>query len=236
MFTPAAPIGHVNGKNVVALFGKSDAQSWWAKRKSDSEYDLERKEKRRRLLEPQENVEIRGGGAKGSLARLLVDEPSPVRDHSNGAPAISATAMPEDNALASDPAHKTIIIHPGSKVLRIGRASDANPLEVANVIARRTKTRTGTVYSSSQVPREDANGVSSLDSTALPAKIEALRTIFRSRMRQAKLRGPTGAKDIAASFNAAAEPEYLEQSETQSHAFSTTEDFVVGEHVCFMSK
>lgn len=38
-----------------------------------------------------------------------------------------------------DPTTKTIVIHPGSAWLRIGRASDAFPVSVPNVIARRRK-------------------------------------------------------------------------------------------------
>ena len=34
-----------------------------------------------------------------------------------------------------------IVIHPGSRSLRIGRASDVNPIVVSNVIARRQKAR-----------------------------------------------------------------------------------------------
>lgn len=42
--------------------------------------------------------------------------------------------------LSLDPMSRTIIIHPGSSWLRIGRASDAFPLSVPNVIARRSLT------------------------------------------------------------------------------------------------
>lgn len=43
----------------------------------------------------------------------------------------------QDPDLAIDPMSRTIIIHPGSRTLRIGRASDAFPISVPNVIARR---------------------------------------------------------------------------------------------------
>lgn len=46
----------------------------------------------------------------------------------------------EDLELSLDPMSRTIIIHPGSSWLRIGRASDAFPLSVPNVIARRSLT------------------------------------------------------------------------------------------------
>lgn len=32
-----------------------------------------------------------------------------------------------------------VVIHPGSRFLRIGRASDVNPITVPNVVARKTK-------------------------------------------------------------------------------------------------
>lgn len=58
-----------------------------------------------------------------------------------------------------DPLSKTIVIHPGSRWLRIGRASDAFPLAIPNVIARKRR---------GFVPGPDAKGKQCEDSTPAP--------------------------------------------------------------------
>lgn len=50
--------------------------------------------------------------------------------------------MQDEYELASDPMLKTIIIHPGSRWLRIGRASDAFPITMPNVIASKSSSPT----------------------------------------------------------------------------------------------
>lgn len=54
-------------------------------------------------------------------------------------PAELTERLQEDEETTTDPLSKTIVIHPGSKWLRIGRASDAFPLAVPYIIARKQR-------------------------------------------------------------------------------------------------
>lgn len=75
-------------------------------------------------------------------------EPRPTRQGAQGSSRASLAPHSPGHALTCDctfqeeglvdPTTKTIVIHPGSRWLRIGRASDAFPLSVPNVIASRT--------------------------------------------------------------------------------------------------
>lgn len=46
---------------------------------------------------------------------------------------------PPPTTQTSDPLARTIVIHPGSRTLRIGRASDAYPIAVPNLVARKIR-------------------------------------------------------------------------------------------------
>ena len=97
-----------------------------------------------------------------------------------------------------DPA-KVIIIQPGSRTLRLGRASDAYPWEVPNVIARRLRTPTSAA--------EQATASSSTDATTMAEdKIEMLRMNMRERMRILNFRGTTNGSATAAEYNATVKP------------------------------
>ena len=93
---------------------------------------------------------------------------------------------------------KVLIIHPGSRYLRFGRATDTIPYEVPNCIARKTRT-----------PASHQNGHSS--GQAAPTfrvrdmddeKLEILKLDLRARMRIMKLRGTSGGSIAASEYNA----------------------------------
>lgn len=54
---------------------------------------------------------------------------------------VSLTVLGEANNVYSR-GSQVLVIHPGSRFIRIGRASDVNPVSVPNVLARRTSVST----------------------------------------------------------------------------------------------
>jgi actin-related protein 8 len=94
---------------------------------------------------------------------------------------------------------KVLIIHPGSRYLRFGRATDNLPIEIPNCIARKSP--------------NTANGLSSSSSSSTryrdlsEEKLEILRLDLRARMRILKLRGTTGGSIAASDYNKAVVPE-----------------------------
>ncbi|KAK4696827.1 actin-related protein 8, partial [Phenoliferia sp. Uapishka_3] len=130
-FTTFQVIGFLNGKNVASNFVKSDSQNWWSRREPEDEWDKARDGKRRKLLaDEDELVQAVNDGVE--LHCLTAAPPGLVRPPHPPKEATEAQDGPVD------PTTKTIVIHPGSRWLRIGRASDAFPLSVPNVIASRT--------------------------------------------------------------------------------------------------
>ncbi|SGZ26454.1 BQ5605_C024g09919 [Microbotryum silenes-dioicae] len=142
----------------------------------------------------------------------------------------------QDPGLESEPLARIIVIHPGSSYLRIGRASDAFPLTVPNVIARRTRPGTtprkphrpsvvptfDSIKSPSNRPSnsnddDDEDEVDELDEGAaatdadaldpLSAKIASVRTTLRARMRAYKLRGQGSGNRQASDYNQTVKPE-----------------------------
>ncbi|KAG0709311.1 hypothetical protein DFH29DRAFT_887756 [Suillus ampliporus] len=118
-----------------------------------------------------------------------------------------------------------IVIHPGSRFLRIGRASDVNPLSIPNVIARRHKPPTPVpIYvegisrpKKGQSPQlsvsTSANGdeyaVNITSDDPFDAKIGSIIVSLRERMRFYKLRVTPNAASIASTFNEQFKPEII---------------------------
>ncbi|KAF9461204.1 actin-related protein [Collybia nuda] len=119
---------------------------------------------------------------------------------------------------------QVIVIHPGSRFLRIGKASDVNPLTVTNVIARKCKPPVPAaarvegvsrpqkarreVHSSTPERNDDENAVVASDDP-FDAKIAAITVSLRDRMRFYKLRVTANATSIASTFNAQFKPEII---------------------------
>ncbi|BGP25622.1 actin-related protein 8 [Rhodotorula toruloides] len=141
-FTTFAPVGFLNAKNVVSSFAKQDSQSWFARRLPDAERDSVRDAKRRRLMASEEEVEAAAARAGNASSRVDVHV---LASAPEGAARRRATR--EDGTTqgreaspssSSDPLSRTLVIHPGSRWLRIGRANNLTPVAVPNVIARKT--------------------------------------------------------------------------------------------------
>ncbi|KAG0142268.1 hypothetical protein CROQUDRAFT_50536 [Cronartium quercuum f. sp. fusiforme G11] len=142
---------------------------------------------------------------------ILTDGAAPSQGPSSlQPPATPLLQLPPQN-LPLDPAQRTIVIHPGSRMLRIGRASDPLPLSIPNVVARRR----------SYAPGSSPNGVCrNIEPSSAPevvdtinSKIGSIRVELRSRMRQIKLRGITNGQGIAANYNSDVVPLALSEDQ-----------------------
>ncbi|RPD64111.1 actin-like ATPase domain-containing protein [Lentinus tigrinus ALCF2SS1-7] len=143
---------------------------------------------------------------------------------------------------------KVIVVHPGSRFLRIGRASDVTPLTVPNVIARKQKTPVPPQKYISGIsrPREDRRR--SIPSITPPAgdeyavniasddpfdtKVAAITVSLRDRMRFYKLRVTTNAAGVATAFNEQFKPEKIPEANDPFHVdwiTSSDEPYLVGE-------
>ncbi|KAM0786552.1 hypothetical protein ACM66B_002009 [Microbotryomycetes sp. NB124-2] len=161
-----------SAKHVASTFLKSDSQSWFARRTTDSSYDMAREAKRRRLMASEDEIQeatAQQGVADGTQPNALSSKPKlNVLSHKTTARVTPAVLSAEAIRAAtddseSDPTAKTIIIQPGSRWLRIGRASDAAPTVIPNVIARKMP---GAVEAKQ---RAKANPTAVLANKALPA-------------------------------------------------------------------
>ena len=103
-----------------------------------------------------------------------------------------------------NPASRTIVIHPGSRWLRIGCASNDEPVSIPNVIARRTTTLLAPARSYPVLPAE-------LDPSLEP-KVEALRGDLRNRFRAYKLRPQSDGTAQAKIYNGTAPVDTVEES------------------------
>ncbi|KIP07419.1 hypothetical protein PHLGIDRAFT_127629 [Phlebiopsis gigantea 11061_1 CR5-6] len=120
---------------------------------------------------------------------------------------------------------KVLVIHPGSRWLRIGRASDVTPISVPNVIARKYKPpvppasfvegvsrphkdrERGQSSTVTQPGDEYSVGLASDD--PFDAKVAAIQISLRDRMRFYKLRVTTNAPNTASIFNEQFKPEAI---------------------------
>ncbi|KIM90506.1 hypothetical protein PILCRDRAFT_812253 [Piloderma croceum F 1598] len=120
-----------------------------------------------------------------------------------------------------------IVIHPGSRSLRIGKASDVNPVSVPNVIARKSKetvpepifsegicrprNKKQKPHSSAPVENGDEYAVTADSDDPFDAKIAAITVSLRDRMRFYKLKVTPNAANIASTFNEPFMPEIIQE-------------------------
>ncbi|KAH9990563.1 actin-related protein [Russula vinacea] len=116
-----------------------------------------------------------------------------------------------------------VVIHPGSRFLRVGRASDVTPVTVPNVIARKTinaptptfvkrisRPRKGRARALPPLPTSnDEYAVVRGSDDPFDEKIEVIQVSLRDRMRFYKLRVTPDAAIKAASFNEQLKPELI---------------------------
>ncbi|KZT27931.1 actin-like ATPase domain-containing protein [Neolentinus lepideus HHB14362 ss-1] len=141
----------------------------------------------------------------------------------------SQVEEPISSASESRRGSQVLVIHPGSRYLRIGRASDVNPLTVPNVIAhkhklpipkpvfvegitRPRKSRSGRPTrrrSASTSQTADEYAVQALSDDPFEEKLATICLSLRARMKFYKLRVTPNATSIASTFNEQFKPESL---------------------------
>ncbi|EGN96670.1 hypothetical protein SERLA73DRAFT_111324 [Serpula lacrymans var. lacrymans S7.3] len=120
---------------------------------------------------------------------------------------------------------QVIVIHPGSRWLRVGKASDVNPISVPNVIARKHQPPTPTpsfvegilrprkgrsnLQNSTQSQNGDEYAVNVSSDDPFDDKIGTITVSLRDRMRFYKLRVTPNAASIASTFNEQFKPEII---------------------------
>ena len=151
-----------------------------------------------------------------------------------------------------------LVIHPGSRFIRIGRASDVSPVSTPNVIARKnaapvpspihvetiSRPRRGgrSRFNSEDVSSASDDPVSSLSCMydilsiciilQFEEQLAQLTHSLRDRMKFYKLRVTPNAFNVTTSFNEAFEPEIIPEHNDPNHVdwiTTSTKDVLVGE-------
>lgn len=161
-----------------------------------------------------------------------------------------------------DSTFRTIVIHPGSRWLRIGRASDALPTTVPNVIARRSRSFVPSAGKGKQrevplpapiIAAKEPDIAMDVDTAyeapvdpavpldPLSIKIKSIRGDLRARMSAFKLRGQGNGNLLASGYNASAQPEttgeYNDPSEVDwtDITGNNAKEVYIGAKVCLAS-
>ncbi|KAI0306069.1 actin-like ATPase domain-containing protein [Multifurca ochricompacta] len=160
-------------------------------------------------------------------------------------PARSKAAADEPPPEGRRGAH-VVVIHPGSRYLRVGRASDVTPVTVPNVIARKSinapapvffrgilRPRDGRPRSLLSPPNGDESVVARGSDDPFEERIEVIQVSLRDRMRFYKLRVTPDAAIKAATFNEQLKPELIPEINDPFHVDwihdIATEPYYVGE-------
>ncbi|KZV74529.1 actin-like ATPase domain-containing protein [Peniophora sp. CONT] len=111
---------------------------------------------------------------------------------------------------------KVIVIDPGSRSLRIGRASDINPVSVPNCIARRTE---GPITAPRYLETLKRPTLPNDPPVEWPYEVvmDILYSILRNRMEFYKLRVTPDAGSKASAFNAQSQPEIIPDDNDPFH-------------------
>ncbi|PIA15944.1 actin-like ATPase domain-containing protein [Coemansia reversa NRRL 1564] len=96
-----------------------------------------------------------------------------------------------------------IVIHPGSRWLRIGRASDAVPREIPHIIARRLRVRPSPAT-------VDPNHSGPKESSAVEETLTMLRTTLKQHQRLSKRKVAPNAYSQVLTYNRRATPEVIQ--------------------------
>ena len=115
-YTTFFSVAPLNAKNVSSSYLKTEAQTW-----------ISRSQAAAQAL-PQSKKSRLDAVADAADASVNMDQDDHLQPEEG-----------EREAAENTPAHRTIVIHPGSENLRLGRATDLFPVSLPNVIARRAK-------------------------------------------------------------------------------------------------
>ncbi|TFY69107.1 hypothetical protein EVJ58_g619 [Rhodofomes roseus] len=169
--------------------------------------------------------------------------------------AVRATAAGRNKIVQEEPGpateearrgSKVIVIHPGSRFLRIGRACDVTPVAIPNVIARKynpvpeprfvegiSRPRKSNIRTAPAAPPAgDEYAVALNSDDPFDMKVAAITISLRDRMRFYKLRVTPNAANIALTFNEQFVPETIPEANDPFHVDwirDDTEQYYVGE-------
>ncbi|KIY65039.1 actin-like ATPase domain-containing protein [Cylindrobasidium torrendii FP15055 ss-10] len=111
---------------------------------------------------------------------------------------------------------QVLVIHPGSRNLRIGRASDTSPVTVPSVIARRARNSPAPVFVESILRPETSEPRISEDGTVIPEPndpfeqhLAEITVSLHERMRFYKMRVVPNALTACVTFNQSVKPEVI---------------------------
>ncbi|KAG5724906.1 putative actin-related protein 8 [Termitomyces sp. T112] len=117
--------------------------------------------------------------------------------------------LPTDSRRGS----QVIVVHPGSRSVLIGKASDVSPTSVPNVVARKCKPPVPEFVriegASRPRKRSSDTGEETLEQDPFDEKISAITISLRDRMKFYKLRVTHNATTIASTFNEQFKPEII---------------------------
>lgn len=195
--------GALQTKNMSSGFMKEDRNSYWNRRKADTNEvvrDIKEAKRRRLALAAENGTSSLDGDGLDSSGRSTspFDAKGKGREMTVGPLFLfeigfsDAFEVTQGTAQLVDPA-KVVVIHPGSRTLRIGRSTDALPFEIPNVIARRL--RSGKPISARKPYRELSDD-----------QMDILKHGVKERMKILKLRGTTGGSQAAKEYNEGVKP------------------------------
>lgn len=159
----------------------------------------------------------------------------------------SNTVVVEEGTQDQRRGSQVLVIHPGSCYLRIGKASDVNPVTIPAVVARKHTSAPPEIIRVENVcrPRNNTPGsqksdtqngdeydVSTASNDPFDAKLAAITLSLRDRMRFYKLRVTPNATKIASTFNEQFKPEVITDYEALEMEWideTCSEDVLVGE-------
>ncbi|GLB41816.1 hypothetical protein LshimejAT787_1004160 [Lyophyllum shimeji] len=108
---------------------------------------------------------------------------------------------------------QVIVIHPGSRNILLGRASDVTPVSVPNVVARKSSVPVPPLTWVDRVsrPRSREAELEQAEKDLFNEKMAAITVSLRDRMRFYKLRVTPNATAIASTFNEQFKPEIISE-------------------------
>ncbi|KAF9054519.1 hypothetical protein BJ165DRAFT_1439484 [Panaeolus papilionaceus] len=143
-------------------------------------------------------------------------------------------APAEEQATEQRRGSQVIVIHPGSRYMRIGRASDVTPASVPCVVARRCNTDITTEERTPLVSRPRPRDGSEMDGDVDPfeTKLSTITSSLRDRMKFYKLRVTPNAQKTSSTFNEQFKPERIaEHNDYQTDWIDSScpDDVLIGE-------
>ncbi|KAF9316232.1 actin-like protein arp8 [Podila horticola] len=238
-FTTFAPMVTLPTRNILSNFLKSDKN--YVLKDIAAAGDKKKKNKKRKTSEEGtggggggegEDVARVEGGENGTKKNKLEgdegeeepredvgsgeDDSSDSSDSDSDSEGSVIDEMDED-AEAKESAEmgkKIIVIHPGSRFLRIGRASDAYPVVTPHVIARRMRTDVnGQQKSGSKASEEDSamdvDQEHEEEDVVNDRYLQEIEYDLKQRMKAAKRKPVGSAKSQVRSFNTSTQPEKI---------------------------